>query len=405
MKKGDRGRRFDRSSAAALLALAVGLYVGFAGCTGSSSGSNPAPAPTVTVTPTTTPTPTPTPSPTPTPTPTPTPASHGGLWVPNLFAPSATEFDLARRQNSGVPSPQFNNQSNGFSLPAAAAFDQSMNLWVDNCGNGNIVEFTFQQLENLGNDEFPVPVITVIEPPAFGSPPCPWGELFDKSGNLWVSNRLNPNTGGVTNLVAFTPAQLAAGGNQTPNTIISSAAFGDLRAIAFDPATSNLWIVENQNRQVLGYKAATLAAASGAVSIDPDIVISSNSFADPRALAFDANGNLWVCDGTNNQLYKFLAADLTKTGTLAPAIVISSTAVSSFGANSLDLPEGMVFDDDGSGALWVANINSDNVGSVVKFTAAQLSSTGSPSPAVFLDSDPFGVNFHQPALLTFGPVP
>jgi hypothetical protein len=53
----------------------------------------------------------------------------------------------------------------------------------------------------------------------------------------------------------------------------------------------------------------------------------------------------------------------------------------------------------------VGNLQSDNADSVVEFTPAQLVATGSMSPAVFLDSNIFGLNIHQPALLTFGPIP
>jgi hypothetical protein len=74
-------------------------------------------------------------------------------------------------------------------------------------------------------------------------------------------------------------------------------------------------------------------------------------------------------------------------------------------SNSLDIPEGLAFDDDNSGNLWVANDQSSNVGSIVEYTASQLTSSGSPSPNVFLNSDLFGVNFHAPGLIGFGPIP
>jgi serine/threonine protein kinase, bacterial len=149
---------------------------------------------------------------------------------------------------------------------------------------------------------------------------------------------------------------------------------------------------------------ATALGHSGAVN--PDIVISSASFVDPRGLAFDAIGNAWVSDASN-VLLQFAASDLASTGTRTPLVTLGATAVPVSGgtANSLDDPEGLAFDDDDSGNLWVANISSNNVGSLVEYTASQLSSSGSPSPNVFLNSDVFGVNFHTPGLIIFGPIP
>jgi hypothetical protein len=395
---------------AALLVILVALGAVAAGCDDSDTEFHkhhrPRPTATPTFFPTATPTatiaPTTTATATATPTSTPTPSITGGLWVPNLFGPTVTEFDIARRASSGSPSPQFTNQSSALLLPAAVLFDSSQNMWVNNCGDGTILEFTSAQLAQLGTNPAPAPNTTLTEPASFGSPPCPWGAQFDVAGNLWVTNR--PAFSTVTNLVAYTPAQLSAGGAQTPATIITSTSFADLRAAAFD-AGANLWIVENLNKQILAYKAATLATALGNTgAVNPDVIISSASMGDPRGLAFDAGGNLWVTDATG-KLLKFVAADLVTSGSRTPTVIITATSVATADgvAMSLDFPEGLAFDSDGS--LWVSNLESDNAGSLAHFTVAQLAVTGNPSPAVFLDSDEFGLNLHQPAALTFGPIP
>jgi sugar lactone lactonase YvrE len=386
-----------------LTIVALGFVLG--GCNSSSgSGSpNPRPKPTPTLTTTATQTATATATIAPTATPTATPSNTGGLWVPNLFGPSVNEFDPASRAVSGNPSPQFFNESKSLLLPAGLAFDSSENLWVANCsdpilGAGAITEFTAAQLANLGNNSTPVPNNALLDDGSLKILSCPWGEQFDVAGNLWVLNRLIPN------LVSYTPAQLTVGGALTPDTTITSTFFNSPRSIVFD-AGANLWIVENQNQQVLGYKAATLAAALGhSGQVNPDIVISSSSFGDPRAIAFDAGGNLWLGDATG-KLLEFAAADLVMSGTPTPKVTITATAVVTQDgiAMSLDFPEGLAFDP--AGDLWVANQESDNAGSLAEFTPPQLANSGSPSPAVFLDSDIFGINIHQPALLTFGPIP
>ena len=59
-------------------------------------------------------------------------------------------------------------------------------------------------------------------------------------------------------------------------------------------------------------------------------------------------------------------------------MVLSATTVNTpYGtAASLYCPEGMGFDKRGN--LWVSNALSDNEGSIVEFTPAQLTASGSP---------------------------
>jgi hypothetical protein len=403
----NRGRYFSCLRLKVLL-MVVALGFALGGCDSSSSNSpNPGPKRTPTVTPTIAPTPTQTATATatiaPTATPTSTPSKTGGLWVPNLFGPSVNEFDPPARAVSGNPSPRFSNESAFLLLPAGLAFDSSQNLWVANCsdftlGAGAIAEFTAAQLANLGNNSTPDPNNTLLDDGSLTILGCPWGAQFDAVGNLWITNRT------LSNLVSYSPTQLAVGGALTPDTTITSTSFDSPRGIAFD-ASANLWIVENQNQEILAYKAATLATALGhSGQVNPDIIISSSSFGDPRAIAFDGAGNLWLTDATG-KLLEFAAADLAMSGTPTPKVIITATPVVTLDgiALSLDFPEGLAFDP--AGNLWVANLESDNAGSLAEFTTAQLGSSGSPSPAVFLDSDIFGTNIHQPSLLTFGPIP
>jgi hypothetical protein len=394
--------------------MVVALAIAIGGCnssSGSSSNSRPKPTNTPTVAPTIVPTPTqtatstisPTATLTPTATPTSTPSKTGGLWVPNIFGPSVNEFDPVARAVSGTPPPQFFNESASLLLPDAAAFDSPQNLWVTNCSDpslsaGAITEFTAAQLAALGTNSKPAANTTLLDDGSLTILHCPWGEQFDTAGNLWIVNRLIPN------LIAYTPTQLATGGALTPNTTITSTSFDSPRGVVFD-AGGNLWTVENQNQQVLGYKAATLATALGhSGQVNPDIIISSTSFSDPLAIAFDGSGNLWLADATN-KLLEFLAADLGSSGSLTPNVTITATVVTTLDgmAMSLDVPQGLAFDP--SGNLWVANGDSDNAGSLAEFTPTQLATSGSPSPAVFLDSDIFGNNINQPALIIFGPIP
>jgi DNA-binding beta-propeller fold protein YncE len=154
----------------------------------------------------------------------------------------------------------------------------------------------------------------------------------------------------------------------------------------------------------LHLRVTTRFRGGGSSQVNPDITISSSSFGDPRAIAFDGTGDLWLADATG-KLLEFAAADLGMSGILTPKVIITATPVVTLDgiALSLDFPEGVAFDP--AGNLWVANLESDNAGSLAEFTPAQLASSGSPSPMVFLDSDIFGTNLHQPSQITFGPIP
>ncbi len=107
----------------------------------------------------------------------------------------------------------------------------------------------------------------------------------------------------------------------------------------------------------------------------PSATISSPTFANPYGEAFDAAGNLWVSNYGNNTVAEFTAAQLASTGTPTPAVVLSSTST------SLDGPVGLAFDRTGN--LWVADYTGRTLN---EFTAAQLVASGAPAPKVTISA-------------------
>ena len=69
----------------------------------------------------------------------------------------------------------------------------------------------------------------------------PRGMAFDKNGNLWVANLGNFSNSSDDSIVAFSPAQLAQGGNLAPSIVLTSDSFHDPVGLAFD-FNGNLWI-------------------------------------------------------------------------------------------------------------------------------------------------------------------
>jgi sugar lactone lactonase YvrE len=351
-------------------ALVVGLAVTLAACGGGSGSSSPVPA-------------------------------AQGLWVPNFASDTVVEFSAKARKKSGAPAPTLSNSSDALDDPDDVSFDHFNNLWVSNCSSttgvsaGSITEFSFDQLKHLHETPAPSPVITLEDNgngDIFG---CPYGGEFDSDGNLWVVNHF------LTDLIEFTPAQLQQGGVQFPHTEIDSTVFEGPVGHTFD-SLGAIWITDFHANLVFAFTAQTLAAASGQiVLLDPDIINSAEILDGPAALTFDSAGNQWVANCLGPTVTEFAA--MTSSGSPTPLVTLTSTTVTTPGgsAPSLACPDGLAFDRQGN--LWVANALSDNKGSLVEFTKSQLLTSGSPTPAVLLDSTPGGDNISQPTLLSFGP--
>jgi sugar lactone lactonase YvrE len=103
-------------------------------------------------------------------------------------------------------------------------------------------------------------------------------------------------------------------------------------------------------------------------------------------MAFDGNGNLWTSRSPGDSIVEYSAAELTSSGSASPSVALTDSAINK--------PGGMAFDANGN--LWVTNTVSNTA---IEFTASQLAASGSPTPAVVLSatagsmSRPYGVAF------------
>lgn len=204
---------------------------------------------------------------------------------------------------------------------------------------------------------------------------------FDGSGNMWLSD----DNGYITKYVA---ADLATSGPATPSVTIDATAYGPLEDIAFD-AQGDLWAAVHNGTQILMYTPTQLASGG---KLLPKVVLNSSvggAINSPAGLAFDAKGGLWVSDATSSTGYlvRFKPADLTQSGTPSPDVEISAD-----NANSLSRPFGLAFDSKGN--LWVADHGNGNV---LEYDASQLQASGNPTPHVTitgaLAASPTGLAF------------
>jgi len=302
----------------------------------------------------------------------------GHLWVPQS-ASSSELIGYARSQlgTTGSPTPDVAISGTG-SYSEGAALDNAGNLWISDL-NGHIYYFTAAQLASSGT---PTPS-TTMDATAYGGVV---GLAFDSSGNLWAADY------GSSQLLAYTPAQLASGGAPTP-TVVLSATSGSISSpvgIAFD-ASGDLWVVNLGATNIVEFTPSQLAATGSptpAVTIGAD---STPSLTFPYAIAFDAGGNMWVSNlDPTNTVVRYDASQLATSGNPTPAATISS---SSLGVNLV----GLAFDH--SGALWVAGNSSKDLR---RFTnPAALTGNVSPTPDVVIS----GLGSADGEFMAFSPQP
>jgi streptogramin lyase len=145
-------------------------------------------------------------------------------------------------------------------------------------------------------------------------------------------------------------------------------AFGDPAALAF-AANGDLWVANYESSTLARYAPDQLAQ-SGAPT--PATVVEAPSIKGPNAMVFDAHGYLWVAMYDAGSVAGFTPADLV--AGRAPSIVMAP------GGGVLVQPAGVALDADGN--LWVSN---SGVGHVVRFPRKGGLEAGTAKPDVVLD--------------------
>ena len=146
----------------------------------------------------------------------------------------------------------------------------------------------------------------------------PWGLGFDASGNLWVVDRSNNrvlmfkppfSTRMGASLVIGQP-DFDSGAVNGGSVMRTQTGLNMPTGLGFD-ASGNLWIADNVNNRVLMFKPpfSTRMGASLVIG-QPDFTRSDSATTQtglntPSGLGFDASGNLWVADNSNNRVLMF----------------------------------------------------------------------------------------------------
>jgi DNA-binding beta-propeller fold protein YncE len=314
----------------------------------------------------------------------PSPPLGPALWVATR-GDFVAEF-AGKQLASGMQNPSRQLDSADLDEPWGLIFDSSKDLWVSNVGNGKLTKFTLEQLMSLKTNDAPSPEVVI------SGLDRPEGMAFDSEGDLWVANEATAE------LLEFTSSQLSTSGSPSPH-VVSSSALESPVGIAFD-SSENLWVADDGFSEISMFSKAQLMAGG---SQTPTVVLSSDndqSLDSCEPILFDSIGNLWAANNEGS-IVKFGPNQLTTSGSPTPALMLTATSVKNTSVPSLDDPTGITFDTKGN--LWVGNADSDNDGSIAKFSKKSLKKNGSPQPSVFIDSNSGHTNLAEPFFVIFGP--
>lgn len=259
------------------------------------------------------------------------------------------------------------NEVNG---PAGVAFDASGNLWVADSANDRILEFH----SPLTSGE--LASIALGQTGAAGNSAInlndPRGIAFDSSGDLWVADSANNRVVefvDASTLASGAPASLVIGqpafGSSTAGTSFNQLSFPE--GLAFD-SSGNLWVADTSNNRVLEFNKGSGFADGGGASLvlgQPNFTASGSSTSQsglnlPTSIAFDSSSNLWVSDSGNSRILEF--SSLSTNDAHASLVIGQSgftTGTSGTSQTTLNFNEGIAFD--GSGNLWVADLNNNRM--------------------------------------------
>ncbi len=269
----------------------------------------------------------------------------------------------------------------GLSAPTGLSFDAPGNLWVADSSNNRVLmfkpPFTNGMAANLviGQTDF-TSSSSHLSQTGLNAPVA-----LVLLGNLWVADAGNdrvlmfkpPFTNGMSaSLVIgqadFTHGSANQGGTTSPTGL--NHPFG----LGFD-ASGNLWVSDESNNRLLRFApsfsngmAASLVIGQSTFTTMASATTQTGLFG-PTHLSFDASGNLWVSDDGNNRVLRY--APPFSNGMAASLVVGQAdfthnlVALNQFGFEG---PIGVAFD--ALGNLWVADssLNLGNHNRVLMFS-------------------------------------
>lgn len=207
------------------------------------------------------------------------------------------------------------------------AFDQNNNLWVMNGPHGTFgwstaVRYSPQEAAVTGG----LPSFTIGAEDSPGTSSNQQDIIFDPEGNMWMSYAFSSKAPGANGgFLMFSKAQLQVGGTnlvpakQWTGSNFTGPGLAATCQIAFDQL-GRIWATDYNGLHIRCWDPAEPTGNPA-----PLVVLSGPALANgPYGIAFDVDGNMWICSGNANELYRIPKAQLV-TGNPVPDIVITPT--------------------------------------------------------------------------------
>lgn len=194
----------------------------------------------------------------------------GNLWAVDYYNNRVLEyvppFENQMNASLAIGQPDLTSNSDGttanrLNLPSAIAFDEKGNLWATDSLNNRVLEFSYpfstdqSAILVIGQENFTTNLPGITD----NSMNTPYGIIFDKSGNLWVTDGNNARVLGYTTPFSNgMSASLVLG--QTNFAEMVSGTSANLLAEPYDVKidySGNLWVADTDNNRVLEFTTTT----------------------------------------------------------------------------------------------------------------------------------------------------
>jgi len=230
---------------------------------------------------------------------------HGQLWVANLSAAMVAVF-AAHATGNVAPMMTLVGPKTGLNSPMGIALAQNGDLWVANSGSNTLAEFAAGAHGNVA------PIRTIAGSRTLLANLV--GIAVSPDGTrVWVSEQRQADAKVLPALVEFAGNEH---GNVKPLTQISGAKtrLNDPYGIAVG-VNGNDPITDSSN---ISRAPAILKFAPGAHgNVGPTVITGElTGLSQPRLLAIDAVGNIWVPNSLNNLVFRFGPSQV---GNVAPS--------------------------------------------------------------------------------------
>lgn len=277
--------------------------------------------------------------------------------------------------------------------PAGIAVDSAGNVWVADTNNNRVLRFPQprRDSDNAADLVLGQPDFAVVDAPGINvssvTLSAPVDLSVDADGSVWVADtgsnrvlRFPPGSanGAAADLVlgqdGFDTDRPNRGTRVGQNTLYAPA------GITID-AKNNIWIADTENNRVVRYSSPRSTAALadtviGQLSFTANGLCNGGATAtgrtlyEPRSIAVDDFGYVWVSDAKNNRLLRFFRPVSVNANA---EIVLGQINFTLNGANrkgpldagTLNFPCGVTLD--GSGNVWVADTLNHRI---LRFTGA-----------------------------------